>query len=1278
MPPIVPHNTGVAATQQGFLLQALAAPESGIGILQIVLEFVDELFEPHLFLDALQQIVASHALLRKKFVRHQSGFAEIIEAKVAVPAAVMDWQDKTATEVETAKADFLTVDRYRGFDPSIAPLLRCTCIRLPGQRSLAVLTHHHLILDGVARDAILSELIGLYDHARYGHPLAPTRRIPDAVLPETTAPVDSETKAYWQMALAELGKESPLATLRATGQPDPSRQSHIQIDLPLETTKTLRAVGVKLGVPLSTLVYAAWALCLNRISQEQDIAFLTIRNARSGGGGAEARSIGSFVNSVPLRLRVDRSTTVGAFAAAAHSTWKSALPHAFTSLSEIKSWCDAGDRTWDNNILYDHDRFEATLNRSAPAGSRRLVRIMEHSDLPLTVAVLRRHSLAIHIQFWTNAFRRGVVEEVAASFAAILTGIAANPDSRICDLPYLSEAQRLRLDEAACGPVDLDAAELLLHDDFEKFAALHPECLALEWEGGRLTYGALDEAANALAAELRADGIATEEPVAVLIERSAAHLIALFAVLKSGAAYLPLDPSHPDPFLKQVLASAGARRCLTSSALAQRAHQLAATVLPISAARLQARASRPLPETPSAIVRPNHLAYLIATSGTTGEPKIVEIEHRAAANTLRHSVDKLYAPGDLALIPWTDSPANDAGVHQIFGPLACGGTLVPIDSLERLKFSPRFSDFTAFGSTPSMLESLIAGSALAPRLRTVVFGGEVYPESLPSRLAASSEIRRAVNVYGPTEAAIYCVADDILAEGGGVPQGDIIGRPITNTRIDLLDSDLQPVIPGTLGEICISGVNLARGYHDDLEKTERSFPQAICADGKRRRIYRSGDLGAILPDGRLEFHGRMDRQVKVHGVRVELGSIERIIESLPGVDRALLAFRPDSHGKNQLLAWVVAQKGIVLDPAVIRNCSRQHLPSAMVPRSVMVIDQIPLNLAGKPDLAALPLPLDEAIVVESFKTLDEREALIAAEWRKLLGHDSFGNDDDFFEAGGDSLSGMELLLRLGELFGCGLSNASLNGRWTIAAIAQASRTAPPIDSFKLIGANREGASIFWFMTNFVDFDVFNSIEVPRPVHLIGTDRIETARETLDQFAERIVERIRLIQPLGPYLLGGYCFGGYAAFEVATRLKTAGAHVEKLGLVDRSGPSAPYRLLVRAQDFRNRYLPHSLPDMLPRRKKILRRSFPQGTPVHAPGTEWREPLARKFRPSGEFCSPVLVMETSHGRRPLSGLIPYSGWRKWVRGELHVDRQRTVAPEVGIRRVLLYLAGESERG
>ncbi len=745
----------------------------------------------------------------------------------------------------------------------------------------------------------------------------------------------------------------------------------------------------------------------------------------------------------------------------------------------ILAWCGLADRAWDSNILFQRDRFTGWFARSAAPGTQRRIRVLQYSDTPLTVAVTHGATLDIHLQYWPEAFSPQAVATMAQSLGALLGGFAENPQRRVGDLPYLSAHQRQWMEASSLGPVRPGAAGLLLHADFSAQARLRPDRTALISDDERpasgderqasgderLTYGELAGAANALAHELVASGVGREEPVAILAERGAAFLVAVFAVLKAGAAFLPLSASHPDPELHRVLQAAGAQRCLAASGFVARMAALGCTVVPLGPDRLSARAEA----APALTIAPGQLAYLIATSGTTGTPKIVEVPHCAAANTLRHSLSAFYAEGDLDLVPWTDSSATDASIHQIFAPLACGGTLVRIANLTRLKASSRFRSFTAFGATPSMLAGLIAADALPPLLRAVMFGGEGCPASLPRHLRAATSVRRAVNVYGPTEAAIYCTADDVMAgdvaAGDGVAANGVaangvapgpaaartIGRPIANMRVELLDDGLQPVLPGTPGEICISGVGLARGYRGRPDLTAAAFPVAAGLDGTRRRIYRSGDLAALLPDGRLAFHGRRDRQVKLRGMRVELDAVEHALAGLDGVRQAVVAVRTDDEGGQRLIGWVVPANGSTCTEAALRARLRDTAPGSMVPDTIVLVDGIGLSPTGKPDVAALPDPPPAPAGPPPSRPAGQEPdgpakaprgdeaagtrltALVAATFKlpaEAIGEASSMNNT----TGWDSIRHIMLMMRIEDAYGIELSDREIAAAKTVARI----------------------------------------------------------------------------------------------------------------------------------------------------------------------------------------------------------------------------------------------------
>ncbi len=1026
---------------------AYAEPrKNAIGLLQVVLDFT-ETIAPALFFSCLQDVVDRHHQMRRTFGLDQPRTAEDNVPPAIVPTAVWDWRHLAPGEVERQLATLLTEDRALGFDLGVASLLRAGCVMLPDGRARILITYHHLILDGIARDAMLRELIGRYDACQSGRPYTPPARYApaDAALPDT----DTGARPYWHGALAGLNDGGSLSDSQTVTGTAWEKQGTLHRELSSETLAGLRDTAATLQSSLAMLVYSAWALCLHRLLRDDDIAFLTIRNLRAGTGLSRGPHLQSLVNSVPLRVRINRGQTVSELVTAVSAFWNASRPHAGAGLAHILAWCGLGDRIWDNNVLFQRDRFTAWFANTAPAGTQRRIRVLQYSDTPLTVAVKHGATLDIHLQYWTEAHRPGGPAALADTFATLLAGFVGNPDRRVGDLPYLSASQREWIELSSLGPVRPDATGLLLHADFTAQATRQPGRAALTSHDGSLTYGDLAAAANALAHALVAAGVGREEPVAILAERNAGYLIAVLAVLQAGAAFLPLAPSHPDPELRRILQAAGVQRCLSDPDLATRAAGLGCTVLSLELGVLSAHAGAP----PAIAISPDQLAYLIATSGTTGLPKIVEVPHCAAANTLRHSLATLYAEGDLDLVPWTDSLGSDASLHQIFAPLAHGGTLVPIGNLARLKTSRQFRSFTAFGATPSMLTNLLAADALPPSLRAVMFGGESCPASLPPRLRATTAIRRAINVYGPTEAAIYCTADDVMAPANTASRS--IGRPIANMRVDLLDERQQPVVPGALGEICISGIGLARGYRGRPDLTDAAFPVVSGTNGTRHRVYRSGDLAALLPDGRLEFHGRRDRQVKIRGVRVELDAIEYALGGLGGVRRAVVAIRKVGNDDQRLVGWVVAAEGFTVTE--LRAQLRALLPVQMVPDVIMLVDEIALTPAGKPDMAALPDWLAEPAELLSSGTIDTVGVPTLSPLSVSLGNDTLAPpgllaliaatlklpDEAIGESSSihntaewDSIRHIMIMMCIEETYGIALSDAEIASATTIARMRE--------------------------------------------------------------------------------------------------------------------------------------------------------------------------------------------------------------------------------------------------
>ena len=441
------------------------------------------------------------------------------------------------------------------------------------------------------------------------------------------------------------------------------------------------------------------------------------------------------------------------------------------------------------------------------------------------------------------------------------------------------------------------------------------------------------------------------------------------------------------------------------------------------------------------------------TSGSTGAPKLVGVEHRSAVNAISHTTSVVFSPAELAVIPFADSICFDASVYRIFSPLSCGGSIVILDSILSLPFS-RWAPFvTALGSAPSVLDNLLRDFPVPQSVRVVSVGAEVAGEGLLAQLPAYPQIDRVINLYGPTEATIYCAFSVLMkrqtppeASGASVLSRvvapDVIGKPIWNAACHILDAHLRPVPIGVVGELCIGGIPVARGYLNDPALTARRFvPDSFSRDGAAR-LYRTGDLARYLPDGNIVFVGRMDDQIKVRGVRIEPQGVEAALNRDPDVAESLVRGVEDPDGEKQLVAYVaISPEGADVGQLAITRRLRTHLertlPRFMVPGSFVFLDKLPRTSRGKLDIAALPLP-DFGLARSKppfVAPRNEVEEAIAQIWKQVLRLDSVGIDDDFLYIGGDSLSATQVVIRVNHAFGVSLSVRAIFDAPTIASLA---------------------------------------------------------------------------------------------------------------------------------------------------------------------------------------------------------------------------------------------------
>lgn len=1012
--------------QKGMLFHALEAPGAG--------HYVNQLSAAVGGLDldrlgtAWAAAVQRHAVLRTGF--SWDGPRPLQRVHRAVPSAleVIDWRGRPVAEAEIAA--LCAAERARGFDLAAPPLQRLVVVRLDAGRDHLIWTWHHLILDGWSSARLLEEVFAGH---RGEEVAAPAGRFRDYVAwVEGRDPAAGE--AYWRQALAACEGPTRLADALAGDHPPAGAVGHgfIRRRLSPEACERLTAFARDERITLNTLVETAFALVLRRLSGQATVTFGETVAGRPPELPDVERTLGLFINTVPVVQSPPPEQPARAWLAAQQAAAVARAEHGHLPLYELQRWAGCpGEALFDCLLVFENYPVdEALRERSALDLKFEQVETVDVTTYPLTLSVRGRSGLELEFAFARNAFTLARMEAVLDLVLATLTDLVAEPGPCVGLLPRLPAALEATVMAWGRG-AEQELDEACLHQLVEVQARRAPEAVAVRGAEGELTYEALDRRANQLAWHLKAQGVGPEVTVGLCLPRCLSRIVGLLAILKAGGAYVPLDAAYPLDRLAFMAADSGLRLILTTDALAD---TLFAT--PAWAGALQGQGGRPvalcrldgegagiagLPTVPPpAVVRPENLAYCIYTSGSTGRPKGVVNTHRGIVNHERWIVGALnVGPGDRVL--HHASLSFDAAIFEYGTPLVAGACCVlsQVSSREdasRLEGEIARTGITLLQAVPSVLDVLLESAppqALAS-LRAVYLGGETLPPALPPRFLAGHH-GALYNSYGPTEAAVDI---SIWRCDAGASDNVPIGRPIANMRLFILDEMLEPVPPGVAGELHVAGPGLARGYwHRPGATAERFVPNPF-ADRPGERLYATGDLARWRVDGAIEYLGRKDAQVKVHGFRIELAEIEACLRTHPDVRDAAVAAKAQGAGR-QLVAYVVPRSGAAgrdsagdLAERLTQSLARhveEALPAHMRPSRVMLLDVLPLTPNGKLDRKALPEPgLQRAAHVAAE---GEVEAALCAIWQEVLGLEQVGASDNFLALGGDSILSLQVVAR---------------------------------------------------------------------------------------------------------------------------------------------------------------------------------------------------------------------------------------------------------------------------
>lgn len=948
------------------------------------------------------------------------------------------------------------------FDLRNGPLFRPLLIQVTEEEHLFVMNMHHIVTDGRSFDILGQDLAELYaaqvQGVRAELPARPLRY--RDVAKWQTGRLDSERVRgqldHWCRLLDGV---APLDL--PTDRPRPPRQSHrggaVSAVITPETADRVRKLAHAQGVTVFATLLSAFQVLLHRYSGQQDFAVGTMLSGRDQDGREELdRIVGLFATTVALPAHfTDRPRFTDLLARNQKNTTAALGNQDVTFDQIVEALAPARDLSRNPvfQALYQH--MEADENTWRMPGlsveTADLESSMAKVDLSLFTTDQGDRGITVDLGFATDLFDTCTAQRMVGHFAQLVNSVTIDPRCRADQLDILQPEESDLItkgwnDTAADYPADR-----CLHELFEEQVALAPDAAAVTTPTGVVTYAELNSRANQLAHHLRELGAGPEVFVGVCMRHSVEMFVALLGILKSGAAYVPLDPDHPAERLTYVLGDTAAPVVVT--------HRAARCSVPAGPARVVCMdddraeiATRPRHD-PDRTALPDNLVYAIYTSGSTGRPKGVLITHRGLDNYLVWAVDG-YGLGGRSGAPMLGSIAFDLSVPNFFLPLIGGRdvTLLPEDrSLEALADLLRQpGDFSLLKITPAHLDVLRArfespdhSSDRVTSVRTFVVGAdEVKPETVNAwrRIAPGA---RLINEYGPTETVVGCSVYEIPEQGP--PPGTVpIGRPIANTQMYVLDDHLRPVPPGVVGELYIGGDGVARGYLGRPGLTAEKFLPDPHSAAPGARFYRTGDRARFLPDGNLEFLGRFDHQVKIRGYRIELGEVEAALLRHPAVAEAVVAAREDEPGRRRLVAYTVLTGSDWPGAADLIGFLRESLPEYMVPATVLFLDQLPLSNGGKVDRRLLPAPAaDRSQAGGPFTPPREgMQRRLAAVWADALGLDRVGADDNFFDLGGDSLLVLKVVSRA-HAAGIGLLPRQLFEHQTVAELAEAVEAAGP-------------------------------------------------------------------------------------------------------------------------------------------------------------------------------------------------------------------------------------------
>jgi len=1024
--------------QEGLLFHALFALFDAQAVdvynVQVVLGLDGQLNREALH-ESVHLLLRRHSNLRAGF-EHEGVTRpmQVIPRDARFPWRTVDLTTAEEKEREQQWQDLVHREGSHRFDLSNPPLFRFVLVRVTNDHHRLVITSHHILMDGWSMPVFVQELLQAYE-----------QKGSVALLPRVTPYREylswlalQDRQASLEVMRNILSGVTEATRLAPAGYGHPtSLPQQFRIDFTEDVTRALNALARNHRLTLNTVIQGTWAVLLGRLTNRWDVVFGATVSGRSPEIAGIETIVGLFINTLPVRVQLSADIGFLDLLAKLQDQQSRVLAHQHVALMEIQQAVGLGE-LFDTLVVFENYPFDQS-SLAQPSADVKVSHAEGHdyNHYPLTIKIIPGQRLHLFFEYRTDVLHRAVVEAIAARLVKLLRFIADTPDVPVrCMNVLLAEEQQLL---AAFNRTGVPAMEATLPELFSKQVEATPQACAVSMRAESMSYAALNARANRLARHLLSLGVGPECFVGILLERSVELIVALLAVLKTGAAYLPLDPEYPIERLRFMLSDADPKVVISKQAISAKI-AIACNLLNLDSdnleSALQVAPDRDPEHEPAGVrLRPDHPAYLIYTSGSTGRPKGVIGTHSAIVNRLSWMWRTLpYKPGEVCCQKTSLSFVDS--VAEIFGPLLQGLPLYILDKDEvndGMKFLSALEagKITRLILVPSLLRQMLEPeyrfAARLPDLQIVISSGEALSSDLADLFSRNKPDSMLLNFYGSSEIAADATWSRI--DGSLVT----IGAPIDNIQAYVAGRGLELVPIGVIGELYIGGAGLARGYWKRPGLTAERFVANPWSE-VGTRMYRTGDLARWRADGCLEFVGRADQQVKLRGQRIELEEIERAIERIEGIGQAAVAVQEHAKAGQQLVAYLTETGSRRPSAAELRGLLAQQLPEYMVPAAYVTLDKLPFTPNGKLDRRALPSP---QWTQEAYREpRSPQEQILCQIFAEVLGLERIGIDDNFFQSGGHSLVVMRMVGRVRATLGIELDIRSIFEHPTVAGLVE--------------------------------------------------------------------------------------------------------------------------------------------------------------------------------------------------------------------------------------------------